>query len=116
MTAVPLEYNYSTDGHWQCACAFLRLQASLLLTSIAIADCITMSSYLPYALHFYVFTSPSNAQHSFACIVYLIARANLEIFMHTLSMYAYARPPVLCTSTRTRTFSLSLSVHFSAPS
>ena len=61
----------------------------MLLTSIAIADCLMMSSYLPYALHFYVFSSLSNGQHSFACILFLIARHNLEIFMHTLSMYVH---------------------------
>ena len=64
----------------------VRLQASVLLTSIAIADCLMMCSYLPYALHFYLFSSLNNGQHSFACILFLIARHNLEIFMHTLSM------------------------------
>lgn len=64
------------------------MQASVLLTSIAIADCLMMSGYLPYALHFYVFSGLNpKAQHSFACIVFLIAQQSFAICMHTLSMY-----------------------------
>ena len=59
-----------------------------LLTALAVADMLTMASYLPYAVYFYCVTvlDPA-ARHPRAWIVYLLFNNNFVITCHTAAMW-----------------------------
>ena len=61
---------------------------NLILTALAIADMLTMLSYVPYALYFYCISTPdSNMQHPLGWVVYLLFHTNFTITSHTIAMY-----------------------------
>ena len=59
-----------------------------LLTALAIADMLTMASYLPYATYFYCIAVPDwRYNHPHGWIVYLIFNTNFIITCHTIAMW-----------------------------
>ena len=59
-----------------------------LLTALAIADMLTMTSYLPYAIYFYCVTVlDSQYKHPQGWIIYLIFNTNFIITCHTIAMW-----------------------------
>ncbi|KAL8621647.1 hypothetical protein ACOMHN_036880 [Nucella lapillus] len=60
-----------------------------LLTGIAVADMITMSSYIPFVLHFYLLNSPipDSSRNSFGWMVFLTVHLNLTLTSHTASIW-----------------------------
>ena len=61
---------------------------NLILTALAIADMLTMLSYVPYALYFYCISTPDPAKnHPLGWVVYLLFHTNFTITSHTIAMY-----------------------------
>ncbi|XP_076451326.1 G-protein coupled receptor dmsr-1-like [Babylonia areolata] len=60
-----------------------------LLTGIAIADMITMSSYIPFAVHFYLLNgdTPNPTRNTFGWMVFLTVHTNLTLTSHTASIW-----------------------------
>ena len=59
-----------------------------ILTALAIADMLTMVSYLPYAVYFYCITIPDqNYKHPKGWIIYLVFNTNFIITCHTIAMW-----------------------------
>ncbi len=59
-----------------------------LLTALAIADMMTMISYLPYATYFYCYAKPEHTYgHRYGWIIYLIFNQNFIITCHTIAMW-----------------------------
>ena len=59
-----------------------------ILSSLAIADMLTMVSYLPYAVYFYCITIPDwQYPHPYGWIVYLLFNTNFIITCHTVAMW-----------------------------
>ena len=59
-----------------------------ILTALAIADMMTMTSYLPYALYFYCLTKPEpKYKHPQGWIIYLLFNTNFIITVHTIAMW-----------------------------
>lgn len=59
-----------------------------LLTALAIADVMTMVSYLPYATYFYCLTVPDESYgHPKAWVIYLLFNVYFTITTHTIAMW-----------------------------
>ncbi|KAI0207167.1 Sex peptide receptor [Lamellibrachia satsuma] len=59
-----------------------------LLTALAIADMLTMLSYVPYAFYFYCLSTPDETRkHPLGWIIYLLFHTNFTITSHTIAMY-----------------------------
>jgi thyrotropin-releasing hormone receptor len=59
-----------------------------LLTALAIADLLTMISYLPYAVYFYCITLPDEQYgHSMGWVIYLLFNTYFTITTHTAAMW-----------------------------
>jgi len=59
-----------------------------LLTALAIADLLTMVSYLPYAVYFYCVTVPDPSYgHPAGWVVYLLFNIYFTITTHTAAMW-----------------------------
>jgi len=59
-----------------------------LLTALAIADLLTMVSYLPYAVYFYCITVPDEVYgHPIGWVVYLMFNTYFTITTHTAAMW-----------------------------
>ncbi len=59
-----------------------------ILTALAIADMLTMVSYLPYAVYFYCITIPDHKyQHPKGWIIYLLFNTDFIITCHTIAMW-----------------------------
>jgi hypothetical protein len=65
-----------------------RSPTNFLLTSLAVADLVTMTSYLPYAVYFYCVSTPDvTSAHARTSIVFLIVVTNLVITAHTAAIW-----------------------------
>ena len=61
---------------------------NVLLTALAIADLLTMVSYLPYAFYFYCLTVPDPSYgHPAGWVVYLLFNIYFTITTHTAAMW-----------------------------
>ena len=59
-----------------------------ILTALAIADMLTMVSYLPYAVYFYCITIPDyKYKHPKGWIIYLLFNTDFIITCHTIAMW-----------------------------
>ena len=59
-----------------------------LLSALAIADMLTMASYLPCAMYFYCISVPDpNYNHPYGWILYLLFNTNFIITFHTIAMW-----------------------------
>ena len=64
------------------------MSTNVILTALAIADMLTMASYLPYALYFYCIAIPDwRYNHPYGWIVYLLFNTNFIITVHTIAMW-----------------------------
>jgi hypothetical protein len=65
-----------------------RSPTNFLLSSLAVADLVTMTSYLPYAAYFYCVSTPDvTSAHARTSIVFLIVVTNLVITAHTAAIW-----------------------------
>ena len=59
-----------------------------ILTALAIADMMTMLTYLPYASYFYCYARPEGTYgHKKGWIIYLLITTNIFITVHTIAMW-----------------------------
>lgn len=62
---------------------------NLILTWLAVADMLTMTSYFPFALHFYILRDtdiPRLSTRSYGWIIVLLFHANFTIVTHTIAI------------------------------
>lgn len=82
---------YCGQRKWSTIIAGVVLQMSStnhLLTALAIADLLTMISYLPYAFYFYCVTIPDERYaHTRWWVVYLVFNTYFTITTHTAAMW-----------------------------
>lgn len=61
---------------------------NVILTSLAVADMLTMMSYLPYAIYYYCLYKPDPLLgHSLGWVAYLIFNTNFTMTTHTVAMW-----------------------------
>ena len=61
---------------------------NFILVALAVADMLTMVSYLPYAVYFYCMTVPSHTHpHPYGWVVYLLFNTYFIITAHTIAMW-----------------------------
>ncbi|GAB1603810.1 sex peptide receptor-like [Argonauta hians] len=66
----------------------MRTPVNLILTSLAVADILTMASYLPFAWHFYCKYPEENFhRNTFGWMQFLIFHINLTTTTHTVSIW-----------------------------
>ena len=59
---------------------------NVILTGLAVADMLTLASYLPYAIHFYCTAIPDwSYNHPYGWIVYLLFNTSLVMTLHTIA-------------------------------
>jgi len=59
-----------------------------LLTALAVTDLLTMCAYVPYAVYFYCYATPTpDYGHRLGWIVYLIFQNNFSITAHTVAVW-----------------------------
>ncbi|KAK3105290.1 hypothetical protein FSP39_021722 [Pinctada imbricata] len=67
----------------------MRSQINFILTGIAVSDVLTMLSYIPFALHFYIINGLSRTpeKYSYGWSMFLAIHACLSITTHTISIW-----------------------------
>ncbi|XP_050413508.1 G-protein coupled receptor dmsr-1 [Patella vulgata] len=67
----------------------MRTPINCILTGIAIADLITMLSYIPFAIHFYLVhgLEATPAKYSYGWTIFMAVHVNLTLTTHTVSIW-----------------------------
>ncbi|XP_025084279.1 LOW QUALITY PROTEIN: sex peptide receptor-like [Pomacea canaliculata] len=67
----------------------MRTPINCILTAIAICCLITMSSYIPFALHFYIKSTlvPTSTKYSYGWTVYMAVHSNISVTTHVSSLW-----------------------------
>ena len=67
----------------------MKSQINIILTGIAISDALTMLSYIPFALHFYIFHGVERTpeKYTYGWSLFLAVHACLSITVHTISIW-----------------------------
>ncbi|ESO89847.1 hypothetical protein LOTGIDRAFT_94475, partial [Lottia gigantea] len=67
----------------------MRTPINCILTGIAIADLVTMLSYIPFAIHFYIANDikATPSKYSFSWSVFMAIHVNLTLTTHTVSIW-----------------------------
>ncbi|XP_029651562.1 sex peptide receptor [Octopus sinensis] len=66
----------------------MRTPVNLILTSLAVADILTMASYLPFSWHFYCkYPNPNPHRNTFGWMQFLIFHINFTTTTHTVSVW-----------------------------